>query len=54
MPSRLGCMTYGWAETCTRSGSVMGQTLGRTRPSIYLVTTSGYPNYGDELIAATW
>ncbi len=32
----------------------MPQTLGRTRPSIYLVAASGHPNYGDELIAATW
>lgn len=24
------------------------------RPLVYLVATSGYPNYGDELITATW
>ncbi|WP_263251405.1 polysaccharide pyruvyl transferase family protein [Saccharopolyspora rosea] len=29
-------------------------TENRTPPTLYLVATTGHPNYGDELIAATW
>ncbi|WP_433871711.1 polysaccharide pyruvyl transferase family protein [Saccharopolyspora sp. CA-218241] len=29
-------------------------TSNRTSPTLYLVATTGHPNYGDELIAATW
>jgi len=54
MPSRLGWVTQLVGRDLHSGGSVMPQTLGRTRPSIYLVAASGHPNYGDELIAATW